>query len=325
VERFDANSYIKLSLALDLFDLGKTTEEVATNLSGSQCRWLIVSFTSDWLFPPEQSQQLTHSLIAQGKPVSYCNVKSTCGHDAFLLPDELPVYGGLISAFLNTVRDGAPKGLEDDDLYVHAPTSLFGSLRTPRLDYDQIAGLIQPESSVLDLGCGRGSLLAKLRANGNRKLMGLELNEQDLLSCLQRGLDVVQADLNTGLAPFNDAQFDYVVLSHTLQAVLDVERVINEMLRVGRRSIVSFPNFAYYKLRRMLAEQGKSPVSSGLLRHAWYNTPNLRFLTITDFEEFCQERHIQIHKRIALDSEEGRVVTEDANLLADMAIFVISQ
>jgi homoserine O-acetyltransferase/O-succinyltransferase len=325
VERFDANSYIKLSLALDLFDIGKTTQEVAANLSGSLCRWLIVSFTSDWLFPPEQSQQLTHALIAEGKPVSYCNIKSKCGHDAFLLPDELPVYGGLINAFLDTIQNGNPQGPEDEDLYAHAPTSIFGALRTPRLDYDQISGLIHPEASVLDLGCGRGSLLAKLRANGNKNLMGLELHEEDILACMQRGLDVVQADLNTGLAPFNDAQFDYVVLSHTLQAVLDVERVIREMLRVGRRSIVSFPNFAYYKLRQMLAEQGKSPVSSGLLRHAWYNTPNLRFLTIADFEEFCQERRIRIHKRIALDSEEGRLITEDANLLADMAIFVLSQ
>jgi homoserine O-acetyltransferase len=325
VERFDANSYIKLSLAMDLFDLGKTAEELTANLRRSQCRWLIVSFTSDWLFPPEQSQELTNALITLDKPVSYCNVASKCGHDAFLLPDDLPIYGELVRAFLNNVHDGMPQGLEDDDLYVHAPTSIFGALRSPRLDYDQIVSLIQPDAGVLDLGCGRGSLLVKLRANGNKKLMGLELNEEDVVSCMQRGLDVVQADLNTGLAPFSDSQFDYVVLSHTLQAVRDVERVITEMLRVGRRSIVSFPNFAYHKLRKMLTEQGKSPVSSGLLRHAWYNTPNIRFFTIADFEEFCLERGIRIHKRIALDTEEGRVISENANHLADMAIFVISR
>jgi homoserine O-acetyltransferase len=264
VERFDANSYIKLSLALDLFDLGKTTEEIAAKVRHSQCRWLIVSFTSDWLFPPEQSQQLVHALLALGKPVSYCNVASKCGHDAFLLPDDLPMYGGLMSAFLKNLQDGDPQETEEDDPYAHAPASIFGAHRNPRLDYDQITGLIQPNSSVLDLGCGRGSLLAKLRANGHQKLMGLELSEKEVLTCLQRGLDVVQADLNSGLAPFSDGQFDYVVLSHTLQAVLDVERLIREMLRVGRRSIVSFPNFAYHKLRKMLAEQGKSPVSSGL-------------------------------------------------------------
>jgi homoserine O-acetyltransferase len=325
VERFDANSYIKLSLAMDLFDLGRTRQELAARLSQSQCRSLIVSFTSDWLFPPRQSQELTHSLIALGKRVSYCNIVSNCGHDAFLLPDELPVYGELVRAFLENVSNGAPKNIEDDDLYVHSPASIFGALRRPRIDYGQIVKLIEPSASVLDLGCGRGSLLVKLRRDGDRKLMGLELNEEDVVSCLQRGLDVVQADLNSGLAPFSDAQFDYVVLSHTLQAVRDVELLIADMLRVGRKSIVSFPNFAYHKLRRMLNEQGKSPVSSGLLRHEWYNTPNIRFFSIADFEEFCQKRDIRIHERIALDTEDGRVISEEANLLADMAIFVISK
>jgi homoserine O-acetyltransferase len=325
VERFDANSYIKLSLAMDMFDLGSTPEDLAESLSQSQCRWLIMSFTSDWLFPPEQSRDLTNSLISLKKDVSYCNIVSTCGHDAFLLPDELPVYGELMRAFLDNIHNGKPKLIEDDDLYIHAPTSIFGPRLHRRLDYDQIARLIQTAASVLDLGCGRGSLLVKLRANGNRKLMGLELNQEDILVCMQRGLDVVQADLNSGLAPFSDAQFDYVVLSHTLQAVRDVERIISEMLRVGRRSIVSFPNFAYYKLRKMLNDQGRSPISSGLLRHEWYNTPNIRFFSIADFEEFCRERQIQIHERIALDTEEGRVVDENVNLLADMAIFVISR
>jgi homoserine O-acetyltransferase/O-succinyltransferase len=325
VERFDANSYIKLSLAMDLFDLGKSAEELAANLRRSQCRWLIVSFTSDWLFPPQQSLELTHSLIALGKPVSYCNIASKCGHDAFLLPDDLPVYGELVRAFLHNVHNGIPQAIEDDDMYVHSPTSIFGMLRQPRIDHNQILKLIQPSASVLDLGCGRGSLLVKLRSDGNRKLMGLEISEEDVLFCLQRGLDVVQADLNAGLATFADAQFDYVVLSHTLQAVRDVERLIEDMLRVGKRSIVSFPNFAYHKLRRILNEQGKSPVSSGLLRHEWYDTPNIRFFTIADFEEFCRLRDIRIHERIALDTEDGRLVSADANLLADMAIFVISK
>jgi homoserine O-acetyltransferase len=325
VERFDANSYVKLSLAMDLFDLGETSEALSQNLAKSECRWLIASFTSDWLFPPEQSRELTQSLISLGKRVSYCNIVSRCGHDAFLLPNELAVYGGLIRAFLENVRNGAPKEIEDDDLYVHSPASIFGALRRPRIDYDQIVRLIQPSASVLDLGCGRGSLLVKLRGIGARTLMGLELNEEDVLFCLERGLDVVQADLNSGLAPFSDFQFDYVVLSHTLQAVRDVERLVGDMLRVGKKSIVSFPNFAYYKLRNMLNEQGKSPVSSGLLRHEWYNTPNIRFFTISDFEEFCRKHNIRIHERIALDTEENRVVSEEPNLYADMAIFVISR
>jgi homoserine O-acetyltransferase/O-succinyltransferase len=325
VERFDANSYIKLSLAMDLFELGKTPGELLAKLTSSQCRWLIISFTSDWLFPPEQSLELTNCLLALGKPISYCNVISKCGHDAFLLPDDLAVYGELVRAFLSNVNKEAPKIDEDDDPYTQSPTSIFGPPGGHRLDYDQIVKLVEPEASVLDLGCGRGSLLAKLRAHGSGLLMGLELNEADVVAGLQRGLDIVQADLNSGLAPFADAQFDYVVLSHTLQAVRDVERLIKEMLRVGRRSIVSFPNFAYHKIRKMLHAQGKSPVSSGLLRHKWYNSPNIRFFTIADFEEFCQERHIKIHERIAIDTEESRLITQDVNFLADMALFVISK
>lgn len=323
VERFDANSYVTLSLAMDLFDFGSTLEQLAEKLSSSRCRWLIISFTSDWLFPPEQSRELTDALISLKKDVSYCNVVSTCGHDAFLLPDDLPVYGGLMRAFLDNIRNGAPETIKDDDTYVHSPTSIFGP-QLHRLDYDQIVRLIQPDASVLDLGCGRGSLLVKLRANGNRKLMGLELNQEDIVVCLQRGLDVVQADLNSGLTPFSDKHFDYVVLSHTLQAVRDVERLISDMLRIGRRSIVSFPNFAYHKLRRMLNEEGRSPMSSNLLRHEWYNTPNIRFFSLADFEDFCRDRQIRIHERIALDTEEGRLVEDNVNLLADMAIYVIS-
>jgi homoserine O-acetyltransferase len=325
VERFDANSYIKLTMAMDLFNLGNPGKDLVTALEKSECRWLIISFTSDWLFPPEQSQELTNTLLGLGKSVSYCNVVSSCGHDAFLLQDELPVYGELIRAFLDTMKNGTPKSLEDDDFYIHAPTSLLGTIHRPRLDNERIVDLIDPESSVLDLGCGRGGLLVKLLANGNTNPMGLELEEESVLWCLQRGLNVVQADLNSGLHPFSDGQFDYIVLSHTLQAVRDVEHLVGEMLRVGRRSIVSFPNFAYYKLRKMLSEEGRSPRSSQLLRYAWYNSPNIRFFSISDFNDFCGERNIHIHECIALDTEEERIVTEDPNLMADMAIFVISR
>ena len=325
VERFDANSYIKISLAMDLFDLGDTHEKLVESLRPAQCRWLLISFTSDWLFPPSQSEDLVNALITLGRPVSYCNVVSSCGHDAFLLPDELPVYGGLISAFLENVTNDSPRHVQDDDVYALSPVSIFEALRKSRIDYDQIARLIRPGASVLDLGCGRGSFLAKLRHDGSRKLMGIDLHESSVLCCLQRGLDVVQADLNAGLSQFPDGQFDYIVLSQTLQSIRDVEHLLYEMLRVGEYSIVSFPNFAYFKLRNMLMEQGRSPVSTGILRHEWYNTPNIRFFSIADFEDFCAARDILIHERLALDTEDGHIVKDDVNRLADMAIFVISR
>ena len=181
--------------------------------------------------------------------------------------------------------------------------------------------------SVLDLGCGRGTLLSLLRQRGHGHLMGVELDEAAVIGCVNRGLDVIQADLNQGLRQFGDRQFDFVVLSQTLQTVLDVERVLQDMLRVGRQCIVSLPNFGYHRLRRMLAEGGRAPEAPGVLRFKWYNSPNIRFLTIADFGEFCQEKSIRVHRCVALDTETGRDVPEsnDPNLNADLAIFVISR
>jgi homoserine O-acetyltransferase len=323
VERFDANSYVTISLAMDLFDLGRTPEELRRNLAKSQCRWLVVSYTSDWLFPPLQAQEIVHALLALGKPVTYANVTSACGHDAFLLPDDIAIYGELIRAALaNHPSEQDVKSDRDEDVYVDSRTSIF---HPHRLDYDRIVDLIPASASVLDVGCGTGSLLARLRSRGERKLMGVELSEKAVVAAAQRGFDIVHADLNDGLSAFNDDQFDYVVLSHTLQSVRDVERVLVEILRVGRKGIVSFPNFGYHKLRKMLAEHGRAPESPGLLRYKWYDSPNIRFFTIADFDEFCRERGIRVHERIALDIEEGKEVAGDANLLADMAIFVISR
>jgi len=323
VERFDANSYITLSLAMDLFNMASTGEALAESLRPSRCRWLVISYTSDWLFPPEQSQELVNALIAENKSVSYCNVHSNCGHDAFLLDHDLDSYGELTRAFLaNLAGDTQDPADMSDDAYGQSSTSIF---QVRRLDYERILELIPPDASVLDLGCGNGSLLVRLRERGQRRIVGVELDERAILSCVRRGLDVIHVDLNDGLDQYYDGQFDVVVLSRTLQAVRNVERVVADMLRVGRQGIVSFPNFAYYKLRKMLAEQGRAPETSGVLRHEWFNTPNIRFMSIADFEQFCSDRDIVVHRRIALDTEQGVEVTEDPNLKADLAIFVIGK
>jgi methionine biosynthesis protein MetW len=178
---------------------------------------------------------------------------------------------------------------------------------------------------VLDLGCGSGALLSRLRREGHRRLVGVELDEHKILTCIAKGLDVIQLDLNKGLAAFANGQFDCVILSQTLQAVYDVEGLLTEMLRIGRTCIVSIPNFAYHPLRKMLAEQGRAPKSGGVLRYEWYNTPNIRFFTIADFEDFCSQKQIRVHRRIALDTEAAKEVFDDPNRNADLAIFVISR
>ena len=316
VERFDANSYMTLSLAMDMFDLGRDDAELARKLASTTCQWLVISFSSDWLFPPEQSRRIVDALIANNRPVSYCNVQSSCGHDAFLLEDNFASYGEMTRSFLENLHDGVKPPRED----VHGPNSIF---RRHRLDYDRIVELVPRQASVLDLGCGSGGLLARLRSDGDRRLVGVEWEEASVLASIRQGLDVVQSDLNQGLKAFSRDQFDCVILSQTLQTVFRVEALIDDMLRIGRTCIVSIPNFAYAPLRRMLAEEGRAPKSSGVLRNEWYNTPNIRFFTIADFEEFCRHKNIHVHKRIALDTESGAEVFADHNLNADLAIFVV--
>ncbi|MCK5805583.1 MAG: homoserine O-acetyltransferase [Lentisphaeria bacterium] len=327
VERFDANSYLCLTKAMDLFDLGHSPDALAQVFSASTCRWLLLSFSSDWLFPPAQSQDMTRALIAGNRPVTYCNVSSNCGHDAFLLPEDFAVYGELIRGFMRNLIEpcvcapGSCGRLRDPD----DPPGEASIFSPDRLDYEHIVRLIPKDASVLDLGCGKGELLCRLRQRGNRDIMGVERNENALLSCVWDGQNVIHADLNEQLSQFADGQFDYVVLSRTLQAVKDIDTVLSEMLRIGRKGIVSFPNFAYYKLRDMLAKEGRAPESTGVLRHKWYNTPNLRFFSIADFAELCQERGIVIHEMLAMETETRRDVVEDPNLNADLAILVLSR
>jgi homoserine O-acetyltransferase len=319
VERFDANSYLALTLAMDLFDLGGTPEKLAASFQSARCRWLVLSFSSDWLFPTSQSRHIVNALVHHRATVSYCDIHSDCGHDAFLLPDDFDRYGEMIRAFIENFAP-TPRHSGGDPDELPGTTSIF---HARRLDYDRIVELIPPRASVLDLGCGSGTLLARLKHGEHARLVGVELDEKKILRALQRDLDVIQADLNDGLQDFADQQFDCVVLSQTLPAVKDVERVMAEMLRVGSLGIVSFPNLAFHKLRRILAEEGRAPRTYGWLRDKWYDTADIRFLSISDFESFCAEKNIRIQRRIALDTEAGREVQEDANRNADLAIFVV--
>jgi len=305
--------------------MGTTAEQLAEALRPATCRWLVVSYSTDWLFPPFQSQQIVDALLQNDQPVSYCNVQSLCGHDAFLLPNDLESYGTMLSGFLqNLTGPSTAAGVpQDGQVGRHKPTSIFHDPQ--RLNYHSIAELIPPEASVLDLGCGTGGLLSLLRKRGHRRIMGIELDEHAVVACIRRGLDVVQADLNKGLSVFADGQFDVVVLSQTLQTIIDVPRVINEMLRVGRRGIVSFPNLGYHKLRRQLSEEGRAPLVALGGGTRWYDTQNVRFLTISDFDTFCRDEGIQIHQRVSLDTEARCQVDDDPNLNADLAIVVLSR
>jgi homoserine O-acetyltransferase len=322
VERFDANSYITLTRAMDLFDLGDSPQKLADRFAAMACRWLVISFTSDWLFPPEQSRQIVDGLMLAGKRVSYSNIASPCGHDAFLLDNDLGSYGSLIEGFLAQESEAPAEPLLTPSPNCGCTSIFHGN----RLDHDLILELIDDGASVLDLGCGEGELLSLLRKHRNpSRLLGVELSEQAIRCAVHRGLDVVQMDLRQPLSSFTNQQFDVVVLSQTLQSVAETGQVIDEMLRVGRCGIVSFPNFAYHKLRRMLFEQGRSPKAPGPFNYDWHNTPNCRFPSILDFQDFCRQHDICVEKEIYLDSERDLRITHDPNLNADVAIFVISR
>ena len=313
VERFDANSYLTLSMAMDLFDLGDTPEKLVISLRRSMCRWLFISYSSDWLFPPFQTREVVDSLLTENKRVSYCNVKSDCGHDAFLLPNEIDVYGNMMRSFLKNLGETKPESSPIE------PESF-----SPRIDYERILELIPRGAKVLDLGCGRGGFLARLKNRGDHQVVGIEIDEQYVLSSIDRGIDVIQSDLNAGLKAFQNNQFDFVLLSKTLQTVVDVEFILDEMLRVGTRAIVSFPNLGYHEHRRRLNEQGLAPLTDPNPEHHWYNTNDVRFLTLSDFEEFCKSKGFRIHHRIALDTAAGKQVHDDPDLNADVMIVVLS-
>lgn len=320
VERFDANSYLRISLAIDLFDLGADQAALAATLAPSTCPWLVVSFSSDWLFPPEQSQELVQALLAGGKPASYVDVTTRAGHDAFLLPDEVGVYGPLVASFLQRC---AGTGAEPPATPAAEPRPVTSIFAAPRLDLDRILELIPAEASVLDLGCGAGALLSRLKARGQTRVVGVERDVAALTRALARGLDVIHADLNLGLARFGDHQFDVAVLSQTLPSVVDVERLLRELVRVGRRGIVTFPNLGHWRHRESLANEGRAPLLGGGRR--WWDAPVVRPFSIADFEECCQALGLSVHERHWLDLARGLPVREDPNRQADLALFVIGR
>jgi methionine biosynthesis protein MetW len=191
-----------------------------------------------------------------------------------------------------------------------------------RMDYRIIYEIIEPKAKVLDLGCGEGDLMLLLAQGKEAKVQGIEIDEKAIYKCVEKGLSVFHGDIDSGLSEYPDTSFDYVILNQSLQQVRRVDLVIQEALRVGRRIIIGFPNFANLHARIQLFFKGKAPVTPSL-PHSWFQTPNLRFLSIIDFLDYCRVNTITVERSIYLTDK--RRVRFLPNLFANTGIFVISK
>jgi methionine biosynthesis protein MetW len=203
----------------------------------------------------------------------------------------------------------------------------MNSIKSIRKDWDLIESLIKGKSRILDIGCGEGDLIRQLAKNLEAQVHGIEKDQDMALKGIAKGLNITHGDAETDLFQYSNQSFDYVILSQTLQAMIEPKKILTELLRVGSKAIVSFPNFGHWKIRLQLLLFGKMPITEGL-PYSWYDTPNIHFFTLKDFENLCKEMNIVIEDSIGLTSK-GKQFSIDksllpSNIVTHEAIFLLS-
>ena len=313
---YDANTYLRITKALDYFDPASTTGgSLAKALAPASCKFLLVAFTTDWRFPAARSREIVKALVENKRDVSYAEIEAPHGHDAFLLDDEQ--YHAIVASYF----DRASRDLKDYSTFRLGPEisraveDRVAQGRRP--DYAAIAGWVPEKASVLDLGCGDGSLLAYLAREREVHGYGVEITDAGVRASIVNSINVIQRDLEGGLAGFDNDSFDFVILSQTLQAMRHIEEIVAEMLRVGRHAIVSFPNFGHWRHRLQIL-RGRMPMSPAL-PYQWYDTPNIHLCTVADFDAFLESRGCHIEDRVVLSN--GERVRTAPNLLGELAIY----
>jgi len=195
-------------------------------------------------------------------------------------------------------------------------------------EFNVIAQIIKNNKRVLDIGCGDGTLMEYLKVNQQNDVRGLEPEKNLVQQCISKGLSVIEGDAEKELVQFPTKSFDYVILSQTLQAFFYPEEVLKQLLRIGKQTIVSIPNFGYWKVRVHLLFKGTMPITKNL-PNEWYNTPNLHMCTIKDFFNFCSKKNIELYKSIALNGEKTSTINKininSKNLFSELGVFLIKK
>ncbi|MBQ7188005.1 MAG: homoserine O-acetyltransferase [Kiritimatiellae bacterium] len=285
IQRFDANSYLHITLAMDEYDAAEAYGGLENAFHNVTSRILVASLSGDWLFAPEQSEELVYALLREKKRVSYCRLYAPAGHDAFLT--HITELKQVVNAFLPPIPPAKQREIEADKDAPH------GYRQWQVRHYQQVLDFIKPGSRVVDLGCGNGSLLNILRQRLGCVGYGVDFNIDHVIAALVTGCDVVMGDLDEGLDIIPDNSVDTVVLSETLQTIRKPRSLLERTLQIARETVVSFPNFACWNVRSYLFFIGRMPMSKQLPLQ-WYDTPNIHLFTWKDFSALCQKERLKI-------------------------------
>lgn len=314
VERFDANSYLHITYATDTFDLETEYGSLEKAFKNTNAKFLNITLSTDWLFPPHESRKITHALVNAEKEVTSLELDTLFGHDGFLL--EVGDLGKAISAFISP----------DPKLNQHSDTQAIPVFHDTE-DFDLLETAIPNNSRILDLGCGNGDLIERLKIRKNVQGLGVDKNFNSILSCLRKGVPVIQKDLDEGLKDFGNHSFDFAILNRTLQEVNMPLDLLHEILRVAGKAVITFPNFGHWSVRAALCRFGRMPKSSEL-PYEWYNTPNIHLFTLRDFIRMCESENLTIEK-LYFDNDKlfSKILTSigRTNLGAERVVALVSK
>ena len=316
VNRFDANTYLNLTKALDRFDLHDTNGSLDKTFENIKSRTLVVGFTSDWLYTPKQNREIVESLQRLGKDASYAEIDHDFGHDSFLLDSRK--FHRLIKVFL--------EGADEEELQLQSsiPEKITRTDAKKESDFKVIDEWIAPTSQILDLGCGRGILLEHLATGKQVKGLGVDLDIEKVIGCVSRKVPVYQGDIHSTLERFEENSFDWIVFSRTMEELERPGEAIDKSLNIAERVVVSFVNYGYWLNRLHYLLKG-CRIKNDVYDRSWHEREPGNPIAIRDFEKFCEGEGLIAKRRIYLGGDWQRKISFMPNLFAGVAIYEIAR